>query len=674
MSTLEWALIKGVPAPDDAGPSRIRGTATALAEADFGSVLLSSEAQAFLTTHQHLFTDLFSDGSASGSSSALVSSEEEALLGLTIAIALQHAYVQTNWTGPALSFTPMDILGSSGATTNREDINVVALPLLTLQGEPAYHLTTDPFLLLLSIRILEAVSTSPYAPITSAWWSLRTHLVHQALLDEAVELPKPILDGVKALSSSLPADDPDLAAALQLEIGLYHHSLSQDKLANLSFLAAARASGLEFELTGALGRKTKYQVNALSQLVLLAESRARADDPGSKSAGEPSTYGAKSAATGLPETLALNDDTLLEETAFTKVTSSPAGNGSTSRLSHLDPSSQPPLHPLDQSLLISLCLAQHNNAPSSGLTASQMTPFIARVVSHPRNWSVHTTALILRSRLESLRSRTVERSALQLQALIEQMPTSDSEPKERLRYFHQLPLPSQWQMERELAKRFLSLGVVRSALDIFTKLEMWEDAVLCLQKLEKEDEAVSIVRDLLEGRKVESELVQVLAKSSLSDRRRSKMGSAREAKLWCLLGDLALSSDHAAKDPASARQSAIEHYERAWTVSGESSARAMRSLGSLKLSAHEYAAAVECFRKSLAISPLFARVWFSLGTCLIRLERWQEAREAFQRNVGVDEEDAEAWNNLAAVYLRLQEGGPRDADEVGRACERLEFR
>lgn len=212
-------------------------------------------------------------------------------------------------------------------------------------------------------------------------------------------------------------------------------------------------------------------------------------------------------------------------------------------------------------------------------------------------------------------------------------------------------------MERELAKRYLSLGVVRSALDIFTRLEMWEDAVGCLQRMERESEAEAIVRDLLAGRKVESDLVHELGRASLSERRKIKLEAGREAKLWCLLGDITLTSENARKDPDAAKSTAAEHYEKAWEVSGKTSSRAMRTLGSLHFSAKEYDLAIPCSKAGLDINPLFARAWFTLGVCYVRLERWSEARDAFRKEVGVDDEDAEGWNNLAAVYLRLGETG-----------------
>ncbi|ODN73344.1 hypothetical protein L202_07884 [Cryptococcus amylolentus CBS 6039] len=662
-SDIEWALLRGGSIPVDtvASTPKAKELATSLAEADFKSILLSPEARAVFASTPDLFEGLpFSPASAD--SSAEISSA----IRLIVAIALIHSFVQVNWTGPELSFNTLEVLDTT--SSNEEDLNNAALPFLTLQGEPAYHLSQQPALFLLGRRLLLSLEGDTQLPSVPAW-ILRLHLIHLALLDEPVPPPTSVLDSIKALLEN-PAvkADQDLTAQIHLEQGLLHFRLGTDKHANQEFLSAAKASGLEFELTGALGKKTKYQVAAHSQLVLLAESRARDGEGKEKTSADSEEGGEK-----LPEALLLNDDTLLEETEFTKVT---RDDKSTSRLAHLDPSNQPPLHPLDQALLISFCLSQSNDSPSLGLTSQQMMPFLSRVISHPRNWSVHTTALLLRSRLEAGRSRTVERSCLQLQALIEQMPTSDSEPKERLRYFHQLPLPSKWEMESELAKRFMTVGVIRSALEIFTRLEMWEDAIGCLQKMEREEEAEGIVRDLLAGKKVESELVPTLGRATVSEMRKQKLTAAREGKLWCLLGDLALNVHGAAHDPAAARATSIEHYNKAWEVSEHTSSRSQRSLGSLYMGTQEFEKAISCFQASLNINPLYSRAWFTVGVAYVRMEKWHDARDAFRKQVGVDEDDAEGWNNLAAVYLRLEEEGvaENEAPPVSYENKMLAFR
>ena len=664
--------------------------ANAIVAADFKSVLTSSHAR-------HVFSQAKDAGihdlyEAAGmkqveSEGKLIEEEDAALVKLLIAIACLQAFIQINWTGPSLGFAlrdifpsaafPSDPQGPSSTSTAKDgdddddDLHAATIPLLALGGEPAYHLARYPTLLLLAIRLLHSLHAADAHLETLPLWNLRVSRVHQSILDEPVGYPEHLLPSVQALLADSTTTttglslSQDLRATIVIELGLAYHLTGQDKKAGTQFLQAAREHGLAYELTGAMGKRTKFQVKDLSQLVLLARSRSDLEQETTtttkeeeNACAEPSATEGEAGPTGMPETLALNDDTLLEQTEFTSSSISTApGQSLPSRLASLNPADQPALDPLDQCLLIDMCLAQHNTTPENGLTASQMAPYLARVISHPRNWSVHTTALLLRARLEAKRSRTVERSALQLQALVDQMPTADSEASERLKYFYQLPLPSKWEMERELAQRFLSLGVVRSALEIFTRLEMWEEAVRCYANMERGDLAVEIVHELLQGKKAEMEIVTARFKAEASvnnvgttapSTRISRLDKAREAKLWCVLGDLV-------------PEKAEEYYEKAWEVSGETSSRSQRSLGGIYLTRDNFAAAIPKFQAALKINPLYARTWFSLGCCYVREERWNDAREAFSRNVSIEEEDAEAWNNLAAVYLRMDELAVQEA-------------
>jgi len=95
----------------------------------------------------------------------------------------------------------------------------------------------------------------------------------------------------------------------------------------------------------------------------------------------------------------------------------------------------------------------------------------------------------------------------------------------------------------------------------------------------------------------------------------------------------------------------------------------MRSLGGYFFAREEYAEAVRCFRRAVAINPLFVRSWFILGCACVREENWEGAREAFARRVTIDDEDAESWNNLARVYLRMDyvPGKKPSKGEVRRA-------
>jgi hypothetical protein len=167
--------------------------------------------------------------------------------------------------------------------------------------------------------------------------------------------------------------NPELAGHLELEQGLLQHFISQDKITAEYFIKAAHATGMEYKLTGALGKRTKFQINELSQLVLFTESQLKIKEQ--PTTIEPSPTGGQG-----PETLMLNNDTLLEQTTFTS--SSPSAH---SHLTHLNPLAQPALHPLDQSILLFMCLNVKNTSPVHGLTTEQMTPYVMYVISHTLN-------------------------------------------------------------------------------------------------------------------------------------------------------------------------------------------------------------------------------------------------------------------------------------------------
>jgi len=196
-------------------------------------------------------------------------------------------------------------------------------------------------------------------------------------------------------------------------------------------------------------------------------------------------------------------------------------------------------------------------------------------------------------------------------------------------------------MERELAQRYLSLGIIKSALEILERLERWEDVVKCYASLEKQEKGIMIIRDLLEGRKEEADVVLSQAKLS-SAAGMLEADAAHQAKLWCLLGDL---------EPANA----INHYQKAWTISNQMSGRAMRSLGGTYFAQGKYIDAIDCLGKAVKINPLLMKTWFIFGCAHMRTENWEEAKNAFGRCVMIDEEDGESWNNLASMYLRMVE-------------------
>ncbi|KAJ3155392.1 hypothetical protein HDU86_004294 [Geranomyces michiganensis] len=508
---------------------------------------------------------------------------------LCIGVASLYVFMQNGWTGPPLEIEGADILPEA-CRAAKSELRAKAMQSLVEDGEEVYALTTAPLFLVFALAIFG--SASSFSDVKSAsWWRARSLLMQQKILDNPADsLRTAIYEAMEAQTADLPPLESwrQLHARFNLEKGLVFHWYQENTKPQESFKAAQEASNFQWTLSGALGRRTKFQEFDVSHLVVLAESAPDNDN---------AAAGGDVAAT--PQTLALNDDTMLETVAFKETGSDGVPK-------------QKNLSVIDQCILLAYCLNVKNMNPQDGLTTEEMVPYVRRVLENANNWMVHTMALLLRTRLEGHKSRTVERSCLQLQALVDQFPLEESTPAERMLYVFSIELPPKWEMERELGERFVSLGATRSALDIFERLEMWEDAISCYQMMEQPKKAEAIIEARLKV-------------------------TPRSPKLHCLLGDIRA-------DPS--------YYELAWSLSEGRYARAMRSLGAHYFKLGEWVKAIECYHRALAINSLFENSWFVMGCAAMRAEDWDQAVRAFSRVTSLDHENGEAWNNLASVYVR----------------------
>ncbi|KAH0087975.1 TPR-like protein, partial [Aureobasidium melanogenum] len=498
------------------------------------------------------------------------------------------AFLQSNATGPPLPFTPARTVLPQGVAEDKQQVTALRRQLiasLAIDGIAAYRLTPNIELLCLANVIINNPDILENISV-SRWARLRVTFMHQRLLsEECGTLQDKIFADVDAVQEKFfdvspkgksRAGSDNAKVEFLLERASIETFYGLDKKARVDLDEAAAEQGFQFALTGILGRRTKFQQHDVSQLVVLARSAENANDVESSETQQ--TEGATSG----PKNVDLNDDTLLENISFT---AKPTLNLDVQTkeslpptLAELDPSNQPKLLPLDSIILLALASSITNTSPANGLTREETLPYATRVLEGgSSNWQVYTQGLLVRSRMEGYRSRTIERGLLQLQAVVDQViadttetpadgnadvtattflrkgESEDSAPaSERLRYIFQIAAPTRWELEGELAQRWVTLGGLRSALDIYMRLELWAEAALCYAATEKEETAKKLVRR------------QLFHATNNGDEENAGDDEAWEgperqpppadaARLYCILGDL---------------DQDASMYEKAWEVSG----------------------------------------------------------------------------------------------------------
>lgn len=559
-----------------------------------------------------------------------------------------------------------------------------------------------------------------------AWLQFRIHLWHYKLLSQpslgpgslftksgrwtdVATLQESIEESMDEAERRVFVEDgeapKDAKVQFLLEKANAHLMLGHDPKAKQALQQATETSGLVYALSGALGKRTKFQEKSTSQLVVLAKSSGL---------GSPNEDSKDTAPSGLP----LNDDTLLEKISFTNDSVEDLSTSTLPEaLQGLTPETQPKLKAEDQIILLTEATLKDTFSPADSLTSEEILPFAVRVIEDKStNWQIYTQALLVRSRIELNRSRTIERGVLQMQAVVDQvivdtdatassLKTSDpstadggqsvpeiavsgaddearadepakatsffpvAKPSEsassqvRLRYVHALASPPRWHLESELAFAWTSVGSLISALEIFKRLRLWPEVALCLATTANTDDpdgrgsggeqkAKAIVRwRLFHRTDKSSETDDDEDDDRMPDtddlRAKDYDGAERDPpppnapRLWCILGDM---------------ESEPKHYERAWEISKHRYGRAQKSLGELYLQQKDWENANKAYKLAVSVNRLSPDLWGRLGDINLRLGNFPDATEAFQRAIGASSgeeggEGARTWSNLGTALL-----------------------
>merc|ERR1719153_1754222 len=158
----------------------------------------------------------------------------------------------------------------------------------------------------------------------------------------------------------------------------------------------------------------------------------------------------------LPRDVRLEDDLRLDKIKFQKEQTDLTGQ----------------LTGLQQSVLMAKMMSKLRILPvQDALTQEEILPYLRPLLDHPRCWALYSSALLVRSRLESNAGRTVDRALAQMETVVEDMRNQVWQPS-RMWLVYSCLLPPTWEVERELGKMMVQLGSVKSALDIYLRLEL----------------------------------------------------------------------------------------------------------------------------------------------------------------------------------------------------------
>jgi len=504
-----------------------------------------------------------------------------------------NLFVQENWTGPTID---VEAVGSISNLMLSAELNKKAVDYLEVDGDEVYQLIKYPILLLIAYVVLVESTATFNLVSTLPIWSVKCLNVFCHVIDEVKESHlarfQSLFDRVEETGDGFKQQVSKEVMAeyymtcFHLYLKCYNYPKAEQCLQQVKKLL-----NLEISLTAALGKRTKFQSNDLAQMQLAVKSTKE------ETANEENSENTN-AVSDLPTDVELDNDTLLPHIKFVD-----GDNTKSTKLS-----------PMEQACIVCCCVFIQKTSPKDLLIQEEMAPYVEAVLTSPQSYAVQLKALLLRCVVEMSKSRKVERALMQLETIVKSFAKPSPPFPERHLYAQAIDLNPQWTNEQTHAQLCFAIGYVDTALEIFLRLQLWDDVISCYQRLGRHGKAEEVIRDQLKIRE--------------------------SATLWCLLGDVTLEK---------------EYYEKAWEFSKYRSARAQRSLGQLHLRKQEFKEAIPYFQKSLDLNCLQPGIAFSLGCSYMAINDVAGGAKALQLCVSLEPENPTAWSNLATNYIRLNQ-------------------
>uniref|UniRef100_A0A1A9X0Y8 TPR_REGION domain-containing protein n=1 Tax=Glossina brevipalpis TaxID=37001 RepID=A0A1A9X0Y8_9MUSC len=512
--------------------------------------------------------------------------QEESDEFLLKAIELLLIFTQNNFTGP------FDQLGEfKEFIKNAHFLNTDAATELKENGEELNPNVNLAELLLIARWIIKKLLENTEDSMIIHWWHLRCLCIHQHILDGLTSnLYKMIEREAEWLLTHVDEiKNKEYEALLLLEIANAYLQFHRcEKSQNVLETLCERLQ-IDLNVIGFLGVRTKFQQKSLPQLCLMVEQNnsENVPPPAVETNGD----------TELPKLLLLEDDTRLE------------------RIKFIDPKHNDimTLPSILQALVLAKVRQLKRSTPKDRLADEQLEPYIQTLLYQKYGpLQVRQSALLLNCLQESNQRRTVERSWKQCEKAVMLLSNSAYTVKDRFSYAFASFLQPKWHIQLQLCDLLISLGMIKTALDIYLEIQAWEQVITCYTILELRHKAAEVIHRELQKKPT--------------------------VLLHCLLGD-------ATDDPTC--------YKTAWEFSELTSGKAQAHWGNYHFRRKEYEDAIPHYERSVKINSLQEKIWLRLGYAAIMLEKWELAVHAYITYTHLEPFGFESWNNLAKALIKL---------------------
>ncbi|CCE66302.1 hypothetical protein TPHA_0P01440 [Tetrapisispora phaffii CBS 4417] len=603
-------------------------------------------------------------------------------MALLLAISLIQTFIQENYTGPAteieinefifesiedqekLQYALTSILSISGQPayelTSGPLLLILALFILEKLTNSCTlfklsdETTSDPELI-----TIDSQNTSSLTAFAH-WWRARALLAQLSLLPETTgdqpAIAASIMNSIELVHAVVKEFPEDVSTEFKKKLYTIYYlenikcslSINAEQLFLPSLTKVMKLTDFKFVLTGARAKRTKFQTVAHSGLIILAQSST-------------STENSSEENEGTPEAFALNSELLLEKPVFESIGQEPLDEQIVKKqkldeeeglevekllpvairqesipieLQSLDPNNQPQLTEYDNlQLLLRMYTLKQTSPAKDPLVEQELTALVSRILYQDgsKNWSIFSRCLWERSIIETSKAKTIERGLLQMHSLVEDLElqitsrllpqssdTSSASPVPRLKFIHQLPFLPRWNLDATLAEKYMSLGILKSAVEIYERLQMSCEAALCYAAVGDEKQAEEIILKSIEKNPNDARAISIL-------------GDIRQdPNLWLKSWEIG--------KYINAKNSLARYYYNPPTGSGLT---------------RDYGAVLKHLNDSLRQFTLNFETWYFYGCVGLECNKMQLAAEAFSRCVALDDTHSMAWSNLSAANIEL---------------------